>query len=107
MSLDREPVIHTNCSFRGCRRKKKKTERGDEREEESSRGEEITRKRFLVERQRSRRVERRGLDFKHSLALVSQGGMEEGYASVRQTGWANEAGLLGQDMMSKLGDTVW
>lgn len=33
--------------------------------------------------------------------------MEEGYASVRQTGWANEAGLLGQDMMSKLGDTVW
>lgn len=34
-------------------------------------------------------------------------GMEEGYARVRQTGWANEAGLLGQDMMSKLGDTVW
>lgn len=33
--------------------------------------------------------------------------MEEGYARVRQTGWANEAGLLGQDMMSKLGDTVW
>lgn len=34
-------------------------------------------------------------------------GMQEGYARVRQTGWANEAGLLGQDMMSKLGDSVW
>lgn len=33
--------------------------------------------------------------------------MQEGYARVRQTGWANEAGLLGQDMMSKLRDSVW
>lgn len=33
--------------------------------------------------------------------------MQEGYARVRQTGWANEAALLGQDVMSKLGDSVW
>lgn len=31
-------------------------------------------------------------------------GMQSGYARVRQT--ASEAGLLGQDMMSKLGDSV-
>lgn len=33
-------------------------------------------------------------------------GTREGVARVRQTGWAREAGLLGQDMMSKLGDSV-
>lgn len=41
-----------------------------------------------------------------SLGPVSQE-REEGDARVRQTGWANEAGLLGQDVMSKLGDTIW
>lgn len=33
-------------------------------------------------------------------------GTQEGVARMRQTGWASEAGLLGQDMMSKLGDSV-
>lgn len=59
-------------------------------------------------REESRWVKRRGLrQISNSLLLWSHRGMQEGYARVRQTGWANEAGLLGQDMMSKLGDSVW
>lgn len=58
--------------------------------------------------EREREKERRGLSLISNILLLwSHRGLEEGYARVRQTGWANEAGLLGQDMMSKLGDTVW
>lgn len=60
------------------------------------------------EQTRERRVKRRGLSLiSNTLLLWSHMGMQEGYARVRQTGWANEAGLLGQDMMSKLRDSVW
>lgn len=55
-------------------------------------------------REESRRVKRW---ISNILLLWSHMGMQEGYARVRQTGWANEAGLLGQDMMSKLRDSVW
>lgn len=75
VSLDREPVIHTNCSFWWCRRKKS----GDKsREELSKRREKGLGRVFGRETEKSRQEgkgdKRRGLSLiSNTLALVSHG----------------------------------